>query len=185
MAYEIVTGADGLAILSGADPNLANLLNAASGGLAIAGAQHGQLPEAVRNAILAQQLGQNAAVVSSPAPTKARRYVLGFDSGPNLIAANGTIPVINRPQVAFKSERLVVPSDIAGGFVLNDVVVGKNSQFASNSVGVPARSFDERAEGMMLAMDTAQISQDIIINVTNTGGAPARFRASIAGPAVE
>lgn len=184
MAFEIVTGADGLAILSGADPNLANLLNAASGGLAIAG-QAGVLPEAVRNAILAQQLGQNAAVISSPGPTKARRYILGFDSGVALIPNGGTVPVINRPQVVFKSERLVVPSDIAGGFVLNDVVVGKNSQFASNSVGVPARAFDERAEGMMLAMDTAQISQDIIINVTNISGAPARFRASIAGPAVE
>lgn len=188
MAFEIVTGAE-MAILSGADPRLASLLNAASGqvapGLTIAGQQGNALPESVRNAILARQLGQTAAVVSPDVPTKARRYVLGFDSGGALIPALGTVAVINRPQVAFKSERLIVPSDIAGGFVVNDVVVGKNSQFASNAVAVPARGFDERAEGMMLAMDTAQISQDVIINVTNIGGAPARFRALIAGPAVE
>ena len=69
--------------------------------------------------------------------------------------------------------------------MIEDVIVGKNSQLASNTVGLPARMFDERGVGVRLAGDTAQISQDITLKITNVSGAPARFRAGIIGPAVE
>lgn len=137
------------------------------------------------NAAIAQKLANTSVLTTMGAPTKARQFPLGFDSGAILIPALGTASVINNPQVVFKSERLVVPSDIGGSFVIDDVIVGKNSQFASNAVGIPARTFDERGVGVGLAGDTAQISQNVIIKVTNTSGAPARFRATIIGPAVE
>jgi len=137
------------------------------------------------NAAIAQKIASTSVLTTMGAPTKARQFPLGFDSGPVLIPALGTASVINNPQVVFKTERLVVPSDIGGSFVIDDVIVGKNSQFASNAVGIPARTFDERGVGVGLAGDTAQISQNVIIKVTNTSGAPARFRATIIGPAVE
>lgn len=137
------------------------------------------------NAAIAQKLASTSVLTTMGAPTKARQFPLGFDSGAILIPALGTASVINNPQVVFKTERLVVPSDIGGSFVIDDVIVGKNSQFASNAVGIPARTFDERGVGVGLAGDTAQISQNVIIKVTNTSGAPARFRATIIGPAVE
>ena len=151
--------------------------------MALAGAAPAQ--DAAIQAAIAQKLAGNSALVQMGRPTKAREYPLGFDSGVVLIPPGGSAPVINRPQVVFKTERLVVPSDIGGSFVIDDLVVGKNSQFASNSVGVPARVFDENGVGVRLAGDTAQISQDIIIKVTNISGADARFRAAVIGPAIE
>jgi hypothetical protein len=204
MAFDLITGAMmaspwgypqivGQQHILGQDPSMAALMRAASAGMmhrdelqqprfGVAGME---VPPEQIQAAMAQRLAQLGLITQTSAPTKAREYPLGFDSGSTLIIAGGSASVINRPQVVFRTERLVVPSDIGGGFVIDDLIVGKNSQFASNSVAVPARVFDERGVGVRLAGDTAQISQDIILKVTNVSGAPARFRAAVIGPAVE
>lgn len=174
----------------GADPDYATLMRIASGMRhpmgheAIAGVEANPTQEAINQAV-AQRIAAQGLVVSQRAPMRAREYPLGFDSGAILIPNNTSASITNRPQVVFRTERLVVPSDIGGGFVVDDVIVGKNSQLASNTVGLPARIFDERSVGVRLAADTAQISQDITLKITNVSGAPARFRAAIIGPAVE
>jgi hypothetical protein len=116
-------------------------------------------------------------------PRKVREFVLGFDSGAP-IAAGAQQAITALPQVPFKGTRLVVPSDIAGLFLLNDLRVGKNSQFVSAGA-VPARTFAENGVSVTLALDTAQVSQQIVISVTNFSGGPARFVASLIGTAVE
>jgi hypothetical protein len=78
----------------------------------------------------------------------------------------------------------VIPSDIGGSFVVDDLQVGKNSQFA-NDQPVPARVFDERAVGVRLRADTAQVSQNVVLRVTNVSGAPLRFRACVIGTALD
>jgi hypothetical protein len=135
-------------------------------------------------AIRDKLLGRNATLIRELGYTKSREYPLGFDSGA-VIAAAASQAVTTQPQVVFRVERLVVPSDIGGSFVIDDVVVGKNSQFAATNVGVPARTFDERAVGVRLRGDTAKVSQNVTIQVTNIGGAGIRFRACVIGSVIE
>lgn len=116
-------------------------------------------------------------------PTKGREYVMGLDSVAN-VAAGATAIITTRPQVVFRPDRLVVPASIAPSFLINDLRVGKNSQFVS-ATAVPAETFTQGAFGVRLKMDTAQISQDIILSVTNISAGALRFLASMIGPAVE
>lgn len=144
----------------------------------------GALPTnpAVQNAI-AQRVVDSGLIVQREQPTKAREFPLGFES-PTPVAAGGTLSITSRPQIPFRGERLVVPSDIAGSFSILDLRVGKNSQFVSSGA-VPARTFQENSVGIRLQLDTAQVSQDVTLNVQNIGGADQVFRAAIVGAAVE
>jgi hypothetical protein len=185
-------------VTAGAD-NLQSLLAAAAGmdelsrehyaggfahaGAAAAPALNPQVAAAMQ-AAMAQRAVQSGLVVTQTRPTKAREFPLGFDSGITPIPAGGTASITSRPQVPFRGERLIVPSDIAGSFTITDLRVGKNSQFSSSGA-VPARTFQENAVGIRLQLDTAQISQDITINVQNIGGAPQTFRASLIGSALD
>lgn len=169
----IAGGADEYDVVGGADDDLAELLAAASG----------SIPASMRKSVAEDALARSAAVVRYGGPTKAREYPLGFDAGA-LVAAAATAIINSQPQVAFRVERLVIPSDIAGSFVVNDLLVGKNSQFANNTP-VPARVFDEGAFGVRLKADTAQVTMNVTLNVTNVSGAGIRFRAAIIGTAVE
>jgi hypothetical protein len=123
------------------------------------------------------------AMLRTRAPTKGREYVLGFDSV-TTVAAAATAVITTRPQVVFRPDRLVIPASIAPAFLLNDLKVGKNSQFAA-ATAVPAEVFTQGAFGVRLKNDTAQVSMDIILNVTNISGGALRFNAALIGPAVE
>jgi hypothetical protein len=147
--------------------------------LAGAGRRHPRL--SALQAMLANP--QNRSILRTRGPTKARTYPLGFKSTA-AIAGGAAFQVTERPQVPFRGERLIVPSDIAGSFEITDVRVGKNSQFVS-AQAVPARAFQEDATNTPLGLDTAQVSQDITIAGNNILGAPAVFRATIIGAAVE
>jgi len=157
----------------GRDPDLAGLL-------AIAGAE---VPASLQQSALEAALSRDAVAVRQGMPTKALEYPLGFDSGA-LVAAGAAALVVSQPQVPFRVERLVVPSDIAGSFTIDNFRVGKNSQFASNDP-VPARVFDEGAFGVRLRGDTAQVSMDVTLDVTNISGAGVRFRAAVIGTALD
>ena len=115
---------------------------------------------------------------------KARQTPLGFPTTPFLAGPNTTAPVNAVTQVLFRGRRLVIPSDIAGSFRVNDLKVGKNSQFTSSGP-VPGRVFTERAVGVDLSLDTAQISQTISLNVTNTSVGPLTFNAALIGDSLE
>lgn len=192
MAYDIVTAGD-LSIV-GAHPStdLEALLAASSAGLAsfdeldaldMAGVA-GAAPNAgVQQAIMAQKLAQSSLLTRTDKPTKAREYAIGFLSAAP-VAAGAQVQVVSRPQIVFRGERLLIPSDIAGQFQVDQIIVGKNPQQVSSNP-LPGRVFDERGVGVRMQMDTAQISQDMVLLVTNIGGAPATFRAAIIGAAVE
>lgn len=192
--YELVTAGS-----MARDPDLAALLAASSGGnlaimgneldaldrLAIMGQDAGAsgVTPAMIQAAIANKLAQGSLLTRTDTPTRAREYPIGFVSAIP-VPAGGTATVISRPQIVFRGERLLIPSDIAGQFVVNQLIVGKNPQQVSSDP-IPGRVFDERGVGVRMSMDTAQISQDIAILVTNIGGAPATFRAAIIGAAVE
>lgn len=132
---------------------------------------------------LAERRAMAGALLHERAPSKSREYPLGFVSAA-AVAAGASARITTRPQVPFRIDRLVVPSDLAGLFTIDDVKVGKNSQFAAEGA-VPARIFQENGVGVCLKGDTAQISMDVTLSVTNISGAASFFRAAIIGPAVE
>lgn len=111
-------------------------------------------------------------------PQLVREYVLGFDTT--------EIPpdVIKRPQVIFRPERVVIPSEIGKSFMVFDIKVGKNSQFIASGE-VPGITFSEQAFGVRLKMDTCQISMDVSLIVRNITKEPKNFTAAIIGPAID
>lgn len=151
--------------------------------LAVAGEDGPLVDEAVKRQAVAQILAKKGLVLKESQPTKSRTFPLGFESATTIIAG-ASATITSRPQVIFKGQRLVIPSDIAGSFTIDDVKVGKDSQFVAEG-SIPARVLQENAVDVAFELDTAQISQDISISVTNIGGAPAVFRAGLIGQAAE
>lgn len=113
------------------------------------------------------------------AGNKGRTQVLGFDSI-TAVAVAGTVIITQRPQTVFAPQRFVVSSAIAANFIINDVKVGKDSQFVSTG-GVPAQMFTEVGVGVGIVFDGAVVAQDISVNVTNIDSAVHRFNGGIIG----
>lgn len=121
-------------------------------------------------------------IVRSVTPRNSREYALGL--GSTSVFGNSSANINVQPQVIFRPERLVVPSNVAPDFLLTDIKVGKNSQLASTGA-VPAVAFTETAFGVRLKMDTAQISMFVTISVTNQNANARNFQGVLIGPAVE
>lgn len=115
-------------------------------------------------------------------PRSAREYALGL--GSTSVSASSSANINVQPQVIFRPERLVVPSNLAVDFLITDIKVGKNSQLVSTGA-LPAVMFTEVAFGVRLKMDTCQISMFVTISVTNQNPAARNFQGGIVGPAVE
>jgi len=183
MAFEDIIGAD-LALgsdIMGAETSEAEALRALLSKLssepslarALAGHQNGMLRELA---------ARNASALVERKPQKSREFPLGFPETD--IDAGGTADVTSFPQVPFRGERLIVPSDIAGLFSIDDIRVGKNSQLVASGP-LPARAFSEVSVGVGVHLDTAQVSQQITLRVRNISGQTATFRAMLIGRAVE
>jgi hypothetical protein len=121
-------------------------------------------------------------LLRSVSPRSSREYALGL--GSTSVAGNSSANINVQPQVIFRPERLVVPSNIAVDFLITDIKVGKNSQLVSTGA-LPAVMFTENAFGVRLKMDTAQISMFVTISVTNQNPQPRNFQGGLVGPAVE
>jgi len=137
---------------------------------------------AARAAALSQRRVQEGAILRDVNPTKAREYILGFDS--TAIPGSTSANITKRPQVIFRPERVIIPSSVGVDFQVVDIKVGKNSQFSASGE-VPAVVFAETAFGVRLKMDTCQVSMDVTISVRNTNVNLRNFTAAIIGPAVE
>ena len=125
-------------------------------------------------------LGRGRMTVREKRPSSPRVLHLGFDSGAN-IAAGASLDVITRPQDVFSPRKLMVEPLIASNFVINDVKVGNLSQFSSGTSAVPASIFTPDSVANDVKYDTAQVSQDIVIRVTNISAGASRFRAAMIG----
>lgn len=125
---------------------------------------------------------QAGTLLRSVSPRSSREYALGL--GSTSVAGNSSANINVQPQVIFRPERLVVPSNIAIDFLITDIKVGKNSQLVSTGA-LPAVMFTETAFGVRLKMDTAQISMFVTISVTNQNPQAKNFQGGLVGPAVE
>lgn len=151
--------------------------------LAVAGLDADDVSPGAKAAIEKTIMANNSLMVVPDPPTNGRRFPLGFESAAP-IAAGDSVTITSRPQTLFKGARLVLPSDIAGDFIIDDLKVGKDSQFVAEGP-IPGRVLQENATMVDFDLDTAQISQDISISVTNIGGAPRTFRAALWGKVAE
>lgn len=143
----------------------------------------GGLVNAAKKKAMVEMLAENGLMLKEVKPTKSRIFPLGFTS-PAPVPAGASAVIIARPQVLFKGLRLVIPSDIAGDFTIDDLKVGKDSQFVAES-SIPARILQEDAWGVLMQLDTTQIAQDVSIAVTNISGADRVFRAGLIGRVAE
>lgn len=122
------------------------------------------------------------AVVDEP-PTRSRRLPVGFPSTA-VAAAGGTATASVQPQILYRAERLIVPSSLATGLLINDIKVGNRSQTAAANP-IPAEAFTEKGWGVDMTLDTADVSQFISLLLQNTTGATITFVALFLGRAVE
>lgn len=151
---------------------------------AVRGIRRRKAAQARRRANMAAAVAaKSAAVVREKPPTESREYPMGFDTV-GTVAAGANVQIISRPQVTFRPERLVIAGAIAPSFLVNDLKVGKNSQFV-NSAALPGDAFGPTAFGVRLRMDTAQISMDVVLDVTNISAGALRFNAALFGKAVQ
>jgi hypothetical protein len=132
---------------------------------------------------IARQIDPRAVVVEDRPSDQRREFPLGFvvdgPTGPGLSGA-----ATANPQVTFRSERLIVPSFIAPFFVIDNIIVGKDSQQVSANP-LPASTFTEVAVGVRLNLKTAMIGNIISLLFTNVDVAERLFQATIIGTAVE
>lgn len=133
-------------------------------------------------AAVAARIAETAAIIKPAIPTKSRQWPLGFFNASVLIGT--TVDIFSRPQVIFQPQRLTVVSSIASNFQINDIRVGQKSQLI-NSEPLPAETFTQDAVGIVLRMDTAKVSQDIVLRVTNVGLVNSPFSGSLIGEIVE
>ena len=139
-------------------------------------------PNSAQQNALMQKRIKAGALLRTLAPRSAREFIIGL--GITAIPGNGSAQIGVQPQVIFRPERIVIPSNIAVDFMLTDIKVGKDSQLVSPGA-IPAVVFVENAFGVRLKMDTAQIAQFITLLITNTNAQPRNFSGAIIGPAVQ
>lgn len=174
MSYRNLVGGNSLVV--GNDD-----IHAIFGAIDLVGADPSQA-DAAKAAVVQSLAAKGATAMINLPPTKSRRYPLGFPT--TTVTASGTANITAQPQIPFRGERLVIPSDIAGGLLLTDVKVGKNSQLAAGNP-LPGRAYTEQGWGVDMHLDTADISQFVQVNLSNTTGHDISFNALLLGRAVE
>ena len=107
---------------------------------------------------------KGAMAVVQNAPNKKRRMPLGFTPTTITASSTGTIP--GAPQNIYRTERLMIPSDIAFDLGVTDLKVGNSSQFVQTTE-VPAVLFSEVAINTGVEFDTAEVGNQISVSVRN------------------
>lgn len=133
---------------------------------------------------------RGGAVLTAPSRTEAvyetpnqwRTMPVGIEA--LAVAAGASTSATQNPQVIFRPQRLVVAATNAPSFTVDDIKVGNKSQLVANG-SIPADAFIPNAsDGIELLMDTCQVSQDLIVEVTNQSAGALDFRAAFIGQAL-
>jgi hypothetical protein len=133
-----------------------------------------------KRAILARRLASAKVVVKKPLG-KARVQSLGFNAE---VGAGQTLDIPARPQVKFQGSRLSVPTSIAPFFMIEDIKVGRNSQFVA-AAAQSAETYKDTSTVDNLRLDACEPGMDIILTVRNITGTTSDFRATLFGDAIE
>ena len=131
-----------------------------------------------QKAMLRRLIRRNAGAVVNRGLDRRRRYPLGFV--PTAIAAATSTQIPSAPQNLYRPERLVIPSDIAFDAGVRDIKVGNTSQLVQ-SVEVPAAVFSEVAINTGVTFDTAEVGNQVSVDIRNKSGAQFEFSAALVG----
>lgn len=148
------------------------------GAAAAAAPSNAAMQQAAQQKALHTIAMRNAGAVIKTGLDKRRRYPLGFV--PTTLPASTTALVPSAPQNLFRPERFVVPSDIAFDVGVVDIKVGNASQLVQ-SVEVPAALFSEVAIDTNVTFDTAEVGNQVSVQVRNKTLAPLEFTAGLIG----
>ncbi|MFZ5895546.1 MAG: hypothetical protein ACOY0T_31100 [Myxococcota bacterium] len=129
-----------------------------------------------------RKIDPNAVAIRQRDLNKRRRFPLGFQ--PTTVAAGATSNIPAAPQDMFRPERLVIPSDAAFDFGVQDVKVGNTSQLVSGGE-VPAALFTEVSIDTHVHFKTAEIGNQISVSVRNKTTGEIEFSAGIVGTVVQ
>ena len=183
MSYDLIgNGYDfiGADFISGDDDDMLDSLVSGNGSSDIIGAYKAAAlngSERAQSALRQLAMRNGGAVINRPLDRK-RRYPLGFVPT-DIIAANSqSIPAA--PQNMFRPERLVIPSDISFDVGVKDIKVGNQSQLAQ-SVEVPGALFSEVAIDTQVTFDTAEVGNQISVDIRNKTAASLPFTAGLIG----
>lgn len=160
-------------LFGGDDDDVLDALVSGAGNTEIIGAAKSK-----KAAILKALAKRNAGAVTQRALDRRRRYPLGF--AVTSIAASSTANIAALPQNLFRPERLVIPSDIAFDLGVRDAKVGNSSQFAQNAE-VPAALFSEVAIDTGVGFDTAEVGNQISLDIRNKTLVAVEFTAALVG----
>lgn len=139
----------------------------------------GAAPKAAAKKKALKQLAmRSAGAVIKRGLDRRRRYPLGVV--PTTITSGDTETIPTTPQNLFRPERLVIPSDIAFDIGVTDVKVGNQSQFVETSE-VPGSLFSEVAINTGVTFDTAEIGNQISVQVRNKSLSDVEFTAGFVG----
>lgn len=102
----------------------------------------------------------------------------GFTATIAALAAGVVVSVV--AQRMFRPDRLIIGSNVAGGFVVNDIRVGVEPQLYAVGA-VPGQMFAENAVNIELHGDTAMPGQSLSVVVSNITNGALPFVASFQG----
>ena len=168
-------GADDMSYLNSLVSGHLDALISGDGTSEIIGAANGS---AAKKAAMKQLAMRSAGAVVKRGLDRRRRFPLGVV--PTLIASGDTETIPTTPQNLFRPERLVIPSDIAFDIGVTDVKVGNQSQFVETSE-VPGSLFSEVAINTGVTFDTAEIGNQISVQIRNKSLADTEFTAGFVG----
>jgi hypothetical protein len=99
--------------------------------------------------------------------------------GPVEVDAGERVAIPVRPQVPFRPTSLLLDPEHCRDFVVEDVLVGKNSQFLTTSsiAGV----FFADGEGLPVGINQAVPGVDLSVHVVNVGSSKQIFRGVLVG----
>ena len=146
-----------------------------------------EMDEASRIAYMRRIASRNAAVVVDRPMNRARQLPLGFPAAS--IAGGGTVASptsavsFTQPQVTYRGQRLFVVPSAMGVCIVQDLKVGKDSQFVA-AEPVPAEMFSPLSFGSDMNLDTAQVSMILALYLGNIGAAQISATAGLQGTAV-
>src|SRR5215467_2290070 len=135
----------------------------------------------VASPIVQSRLAQQGVIVKTQGYSKGRSQSLGFEF--LAVQPGGTVDVPANPQVLFKPKRLVYTGP-AATFVIQDVKIGRSSQFVASGAQ-PADAYPATSTVDNMELDTARPGVVITLRIQNVGGAAADFRATMFGQVAE
>jgi len=135
------------------------------------------------NLVAALAAGRWSAGLTWDCPNQGVDEFLGFECDVT-VCAGDTVDIQATPQILFKPQRLIIPSTIAGQFVVRDLKVGNRPCFAGSG-SIAGLAFAENSTYTKFNAETAHINQPITLTVTNISNADTPFYGTLIGKGVQ